>query len=75
MWEAVDLVSLSNSAAVYYYYYTQKYWVFGLCPSSGYFLNNNGKTQRFGNWICFRPQLGLLERANLDHWTTDVRKH
>jgi hypothetical protein len=37
------------------------------------------KTQRFGNWICFRPQvkmgektptqLGPLERANLNHWT------
>jgi hypothetical protein len=27
---------------------------FGLCPSSGYFLNNNKKTQRFRNWICFR---------------------
>jgi hypothetical protein len=37
------------------------------------------KTQRFGNWICFRPQmkvrektptqLGSLERANLNHWT------
>jgi hypothetical protein len=38
------------------------------------------KTQRFGNWICFRPQekvgektptqLGPLERANLNHWNT-----
>jgi hypothetical protein len=37
-------------------YNTQRYWVFGLCPSSGYFLNNNEKT-RFGNWICFRPQV------------------
>jgi hypothetical protein len=37
------------------------------------------KTRRFGNWICFRPQvkvgektptqLGPLERANLNHWT------
>jgi hypothetical protein len=36
------------------------------------------KTRRFGNWICFRPQvkvgektptqLGPLERANLNHW-------
>jgi hypothetical protein len=34
----------------------QRYWVFGLCPSSGFFLNNNEKTQRFGNWICFRPK-------------------
>jgi hypothetical protein len=35
-------------------YNTQRYWVFGLCPSSGFFLNNSEKTQRFGNWICFR---------------------
>jgi hypothetical protein len=34
--------------------------------------------QRFGNWICFRPQVrgeaytqvGPLERANRSHWTT-----
>jgi hypothetical protein len=36
------------------------------------------RTRRFGNWICFRPQvnvgektptpLGPLERANLNHW-------
>jgi hypothetical protein len=23
--------------------FTQRYWVFGLCPSSGFFLNNNEK--------------------------------
>jgi hypothetical protein len=40
------------------------------------------KTRRFGNWICFRPQvkggggektptqLGPLERANLNHWNS-----
>jgi hypothetical protein len=38
-------------------WYTQRYWVFGLCPSFGFFLNNNGKTQRFGNLISFRPQV------------------
>jgi hypothetical protein len=37
-------------------YNTQRYWVFRLCPSSGFFLNNNEKTH-FGNWICFRPQV------------------
>jgi hypothetical protein len=45
-------------------YNTQIYWV--LEP----------ERQRFGNWICFRPQvkgktpaqLGPLERANLNHW-------
>jgi hypothetical protein len=52
-------------------YNTQNYWVFGLCPLSG--ILETIKTQRFGNWICFRPQvrgetpnlLGPLERANL----------
>jgi hypothetical protein len=37
--------------------------------------------ERFGNWICFHPQvrwetptlLGPLERADLNHWTTHVR--
>jgi hypothetical protein len=63
-------------------YNTQRYWVFGLCTSSGIFLNNNEKTQRFGNWICFSPQVREdtysvcpLERANLNHWTTDITIH
>jgi hypothetical protein len=40
------------------------------------------KTRRFGNWICFRPQvkvgektptqLGPLERANLNHLRTET---
>jgi hypothetical protein len=51
----------------------QGYWVFGLRPSSG--ILKNRRTQRFGNWICFRPQvrgqetptqLGPLERASSD---------
>jgi hypothetical protein len=39
-------------------------------------------TRRFGNWICFHPQvkggnktptqLGPLERANLKYWTTAI---
>jgi hypothetical protein len=36
--------------------------------------------QRFGDWICLRPQvdgagptqLGPLERASLNHWTSDL---
>jgi hypothetical protein len=41
------------------------------------------KTRRFGNWICFCPQvkvgektptqLGPLERVNLNHWTNTGR--
>jgi hypothetical protein len=38
------------------------------------------ETRRFGNWICFRPQvrerlilLGPLERASLNHWITVCR--
>jgi hypothetical protein len=54
----------------------QDYWVFGLCPSSG--ILKNRRTQHFGNWICFRPQvrgqetptqLGPLGRTRLNHWT------
>jgi hypothetical protein len=44
------------------------------------YSKKNHRTLRFGNWICFRPQvrretptlLGDLERANLNHWTTYV---
>jgi hypothetical protein len=60
-------------------YSTLNFWVSGLYPSSGISRN----TLRFGNWICFRPQvkkvgrvpaqLGPLERANLNHWTTAVK--
>jgi hypothetical protein len=39
------------------------------------------RTQRFGNWVSFRTQLkgetptllGRLIRANLNHWTTQVK--
>jgi hypothetical protein len=52
-------------------YNTQNYWVFGIFPSSG--ILETRKTQHFGNWICFHPQvrgktpthLRPLERANL----------
>jgi hypothetical protein len=40
--------------------------------------NKLSKTRRFGNWICFRPQvrekpilLGPLERASPNHWTSE----
>jgi hypothetical protein len=36
-------------------YDIQDYWVFGLCPSSG--ILKNRRTQRFGNWISFHPQV------------------
>jgi hypothetical protein len=47
--------------------------IFGLFPSSGILET---RKQRFGNWMCFRPQvrgetpilLGSLERAYLSHW-------
>jgi hypothetical protein len=52
----------------------------GLWPSSG--ILNNKKTQSFGNWICFHPQvkggrerereraalLGPSESPNSNHW-------
>jgi hypothetical protein len=69
----------SDFTELTYIYRSQNYQVFGLCPSSS--VLKNLRTQRFGNWICFRPQvggktpsqLGTLERANLNHWTTQVR--
>jgi hypothetical protein len=53
--------------------------LFGMCPSSC--NQKNYKTQGFGNWISFRPNvkeetttlLGPLERANVNHWPTYVR--
>jgi hypothetical protein len=36
-------------------YNTQNYWVVGLCPPSGIL---EARKQRFGNWICFRSQVG-----------------
>jgi hypothetical protein len=37
---------------------TQNYWVFGLFPSSDVL-----GTRRFGNWICFRPQVKVGEKT------------
>jgi hypothetical protein len=57
-------------------YNRQNYCVFWLCPSSG-ILNMYYETQRFGNLICFRPQvrggrrlLGPLKWDKLNHWTS-----
>jgi hypothetical protein len=42
---------------------TQNYWVFGLCPSFRILETTN----RFGNWICFRPPA----RWEIHHWISD----
>jgi hypothetical protein len=42
----------------------QDYRDFGLCPSSG-ILKNTKHTHRFGNWICFRPQVRAWETPTL----------
>jgi hypothetical protein len=42
-------------------YHNLDYWCFGICPSSGILKN----TQRFENWICFRPQVYLLSWVRL----------
>jgi hypothetical protein len=34
---------------------TKNYWVIEPCPSSG--ILRKQKTERFGNWIYFRPQV------------------
>jgi hypothetical protein len=53
------------------------YWVSGLCPSP----NISNRTQCFGSWVCFHPQvkslgvpvqLGLLKEDNLSRCTTIV---
>jgi hypothetical protein len=57
-------------------YPTQNYWIFGLCPLSS--ILKSLRSQRFGNWICFHPQVGgetpalldTLERANLNYLAT-----
>jgi hypothetical protein len=36
-------------------YNSLDYWVFGLSPSPG--ILKTQIRQRFGNWICFRPQV------------------
>jgi hypothetical protein len=38
-------------------YNIQDHWVFGFCPLSGILKKLKLKTQHFGNWICFRPQV------------------
>jgi hypothetical protein len=43
-------------------YHIQNYWVFGLFSIVRY--SRNYKRQRFGNWICFRPQMCLSKRSN-----------
>jgi hypothetical protein len=62
-------------------YNTQNYCFFFTFPIVRY--SREQKTRRFGNWNCFRPQvkaektptqLGSLERANLNHWTTSGLK-
>jgi hypothetical protein len=45
----------SCNADVLNYNETQNRWVSGLCTSSG--ILNIYKAQRFGNWICIRPQV------------------
>jgi hypothetical protein len=60
--------------------YSELLLFFKCCPSSG--ILKNYRTQLFGNWICFRPQvrgeiptlLGLLERTNLTHWTQGTQQ-
>jgi hypothetical protein len=58
-------------------YNTQNHWVFGLYPSSRKLENTMfRKLDPFpssGEWEETSTQLGPLERANLNHWTTPVR--
>jgi hypothetical protein len=59
----------------------QNYWVCGLCPSSS--ILKSKRIQLFRHWIWFCSQvrgqtptlLGLLERANLNHFLITVCMH
>jgi hypothetical protein len=42
---------------------TRDYWVFGLCPTSG--ILKYYRTERFGNCVCFLPQVRGLETSAL----------
>jgi hypothetical protein len=44
----------TNNWCVSYIIHIQNYWVSGFRPPSGI---PNTRKQRFGNWICFRPQV------------------
>jgi hypothetical protein len=61
-------------------YNTQIYWVFGLFPSSGILETGKHDVSETGCVSVLRcggedtySQLGPLDRANLNHWTTPVR--
>jgi hypothetical protein len=48
----------------------QNDWVFGICPSSGFKIIRK-KTRRFGNWICFRPQvkgINIVGSISVGRW-------
>jgi hypothetical protein len=59
-------------------YNTQNYWVSGLCPSSGILETRKHNVSETGSIPAPRCgggeetpiQLGPLERANINHWTT-----
>jgi hypothetical protein len=51
----IIIIIISYYGVLTMVYNTQSYWIFGLCPSSDFEITK--KTQRFGNWICFRPQV------------------
>jgi hypothetical protein len=48
------VVLLKKNRVLTMVYNTQNYWVLGLCPSS---VILETIKQRFGKWICFRPQV------------------
>jgi hypothetical protein len=62
-------------------YNTQNRWVSGLCPSSGILNTRNTTRRRLDLFPSSREGrqtptlLGLLERANLNHWTIPFTNH
>jgi hypothetical protein len=63
-------------------YPTQNFWVFGLFSSSGILENRKHDVSKTGSVSILRwggekspTQLGPVERANLNHWTTPVQSY
>jgi hypothetical protein len=58
-------------------YHIQNYWVFGLFPSSGILGTRKNDISENGSVSVLRcggktpTQLGPLDRANLNHWTSE----
>jgi hypothetical protein len=47
--------------------YSQRYWAFGLCPSSGIFLNNNESESPISLWVIHHRQNPIVSMKYTVH--------